>query len=224
LWAAPGARADDLLEQALLTVRAGNSARLGHLLAPAGVRYVVVLNQAGVGHGQVVPVDPTLADAMTRQLDLSVSRLDSGAIVYANDAWFPGRAIVPSTSKVSVKASEGEALAAAARSSVAAEAQGVGGNVGHSLPIGPGTLLWAEAADSGWQARANGTALERSKAFDWTNAFALTGHAPVGLHFAAGSLPGSLIELEIVAWIAALVMWLRTRAHRSRRRDRDVAS
>ncbi len=34
LWAAPESRADDLLEQALLTVRAGNSARLGHLLAP----------------------------------------------------------------------------------------------------------------------------------------------------------------------------------------------
>ena len=59
------------------------------MLAPAGIRYVVVLSQAGTGHGAVVPVDPALSEALTRQLDLSISRIDTGAIVYANDAWFP---------------------------------------------------------------------------------------------------------------------------------------
>jgi GT2 family glycosyltransferase len=224
LWAAPEAKADDVLEQALLTVRAGDSARLGHLLAPAGIRYVVVLSQTGAGDGAVVPVDATLADAMTRQLDLSISRIDTGAIVYANDAWFPSRAIVPAGSKVRVEADAGEALAAAARSDAAADARGVGGDVGHSRAIGPGTLLWAEAADSGWHATANGKGLARSKAFDWTNAFELTDHTPVGLHFGAGALPGYLIEIEIVAWIVVLVGWRRTRARVSRRRDREVTS
>ena len=50
-----------LLERALITARAGDSERLGHLLAPAGIRYVVVLSQTGAGHGAVVPVDPALA-------------------------------------------------------------------------------------------------------------------------------------------------------------------
>lgn len=219
LWAAPQASADNLLEQALLTARAGDSERLGHLLAPAGIRYVVVLSQTGAGHGPVVPVDPALAEAMTRQLDLSISRIDSGGIVYANDAWFPSRAVVPAGTDV--KASAGDALAVVARSDVAAVARGVSGPVGHSDATGPGTLLWAEAANSGWHASAGGKRLVHSKAFDWTNAFVLTDRAPVGLRFGAGALPGLLIELEIVAWIVAIVAWRRTRARRSRR-DREV--
>ena len=42
--------------------------RLGHLLAPAAVRYVVVVTRPGSGHGAVVPADPALSDALTRQL------------------------------------------------------------------------------------------------------------------------------------------------------------
>ena len=77
---------------------------------------MVVLNQAGPGHGAVAPVDPALADAMTRQLDLSVSRIDNGGIVYANDAWIPNRAVVPRGHRCDRVA--GEALVDAASSDV----------------------------------------------------------------------------------------------------------
>jgi hypothetical protein len=224
LWAAPATGADDLLEEALLTARAGDSERLGHMLAPAGIRYVVVLSQAGTGHGAVVPVDPALSEALTRQLDLSISRIDTGAIVYANDAWFPRRSMVPAGSDVEVTADRGESPAVASRTDAASVARGVVGPVGHSKATGPGTLLWAEAADPGWHANASGKRLARSKAFDWTNAFDLPSRGSVGLHFGAGAVPGLLIELEIVAWIAALVVWRRTRTRRSRSRDREAAS
>jgi GT2 family glycosyltransferase len=224
LWAAPETRADDLLERALITARASDSERLGHLLAPAGIRYVVVLSQTGAGHGAVVPVDPALAEAMTRQVDLSISRIDDGGIVYANDAWYPSRAVVPAGTEVA--ADSGDALAGAASRDIAPVARGVSGEVHESKATGPGTLLWAEAADAGWKASANGKQLARSKAFDWTNAFALTDRAPVGLRFGAGALPGLLIELEIVAWIVALVVWrrTRTRTRRARGRSREVSA
>src|SRR6185503_18345668 len=100
LWAAPEHSADELLARAIVAARAGESERLGHLLGPVGIRYVVVVSQAGAGHGAVVPVDPMLADAMTRQLDLSISRVNPGAIVYSNDAWLPRRALVPAGTEV----------------------------------------------------------------------------------------------------------------------------
>ena len=124
------------------------------------------------GHGAVAAVDPVLADAMARQLDLSISRVDTGGMVYANDAWIPNRAVVPPRTDVTAKA--GEALSTAASSDVAAVARGVGGRVS---PVcgqpGPERCSGREAADSGWHATANGHQLARSKAFDWTNAFAL---------------------------------------------------
>lgn len=222
LWAAPEHSAEKLLARALLAARAGESERLGHLLGPVGIRYVVVVSQAGAGHGAVAPVDPMLADAMTRQLDLSISRVNTGAIVYSNDAWLPRRALVPPGTAVSAPA--GGSLAAAASSDAAAEARGVGGPVGHSREAGPGTLLWAEAADPDWHAKAAGRELARSKAFDWTNAFALPERASVGIHFRAGSLPGLLVALEIILWIVAVGAWYRTRARRSRARGHQVTA
>ena len=78
-------------------------------------------------------------------------------------------------------------------------------------------MLWSEAADTGWHARAGGRDLTRSTAFDWTNAFSLPAHASTALHYRAGSLPGLLIDLEIVLWILAIVVWRKTRLRRNRR-------
>ena len=68
----------------------GDTARLGHLVAPIGVRYIAVVNRGRRATGTIVPGDPRLTDELTRQLDLTVSRLDEGSIIYANDAWIPG--------------------------------------------------------------------------------------------------------------------------------------
>ena len=117
----------------------------------------------------------------------------------------------------SVRARRDAGLETVERSDVATGAHPVAGRLGNSAPTGPGTLLWAEAASAGWHASAGGRDLTRSTAFDWTNAFALPAHASTALHYRAGSLPGLLIDLEIVAWIGAIVLWRKTRARRDRR-------
>ena len=215
LWSAPQHAADDQLARALLAARSGETERLGHLLAPAGVRYVALVSRPGPGHGAEVPVDPVLADALTRQLDLSVSRLDDGAIVYSNDAWIPRRAVVAAST--SVAANAGAGLETAERSDVAAAARAVTGRVGRSAPAGPGTLLWAEASNRGWHARAAGRDAAHTTAFDWTNAFSLTARSSADLRYRAGTLPGLLVDLEVVAWLVAIVLWRRTRVRPSRR-------
>jgi hypothetical protein len=115
-------------------------------------------------------------------------------------------------------------LASAASRELAAVARGVVGPVGRSREVGPGTFLWAEAADSGWHASAAGHELAHSKAFEWTNAFALPERASVGLHFRSGALPGLLVALEILGWIVAVGGWYRTRGRRSRARSRGVTA
>jgi len=221
LWAAPQHAADDQLAEALMVARGGETARLGHLLAPIGVRYVAVVSRAGPGHGADVPADATLADALTRQLDLSVSRIDDGAIIYSNDAWIPRRAVVPANTAVA--ATTGSGLQRAARRDATIPPGGVVGPVGRSTPTGPGTLLWAEAANRGWHARADGRDLARTNAFDWTNAFALPTTASVAIEYRAGALPGLLIDVEIVAWLAAIAIWHQTRRKR-RRADRTMST
>ena len=220
LWAAPAHAADDGLARALDVARNGDTARLGHLLAPLGVRYVASVNRVAPDHGAVVVADPKLNDALARQLDLSVSRIDDGAIVYENDAWIPRRAIVPADTPV--HASSGSGFQVAASSAAAARARGVGGPIDKSQPTGPGTLLWSEAADRGWHANAPGLELVRSRAFAWTNAFAVPARARVGIDYRAGRLPGVLIVLELLAWAIVLEIWRHTRIRRRRARGTNA--
>ena len=225
-WAASAHAADDMLERAIVAARRGETARLGHLLAPIGVRYVAMIGRMGPGHGPKVPTDSKLTDALTRQVDLSVSRIDDGAIIYSNDAWIPRRAVVPAGTTVTVAPrwpSDRAGLDLAAQSDAASVSRGVGGPVHQSRPAGPGTLLWAEAAAAGWHASAGGHDLVHARAFDWTNAFALPERAPVGIHYRSGRLPGVLILLEIAVWCLAIFAWRRTRRRPARRSRTDSA-
>ncbi len=216
LWAAPEQDADRMLGRALVIARSGDTSRLGHLLAPVGIRYVAVIGRLAPGHGPRTPVDPALDDALRHQLDLSVSRVDDGGIVYANDAWIPRRAIVPPGTDVSAPAGAG--LAAAARSDASAVAVGISGSVHSSREVRSGTVLWAEASDGGWRARASGSTLARSAAFDWTNAFELPERASVGIRYRASPVTRLLVGLDVVLWIVALVAWRRTRPPHRRAR------
>jgi hypothetical protein len=225
LWAAPENGASDTLGAALVAARGGDTARLGHLVAPIGVRYIAVVDRWAPGKGAVVPGDLRLADQLTRQVDLTVSRIDDGSIIYANDAWIPRRAVVPAGTPVTPPFSSGTrgALEAAASSDAAAVALGVRGPLSGSDPAGPGTLLWAETAASGWRASVAGHELAHARAFNWTNAYVLPRRASVSLHYHAGLLPGLRVIVAVLAWVLAIAVWRRTRPRRNARR-REVTA
>src|SRR5262249_21615332 len=143
-----------------------------------------------------------------------LSRVDSSGVVYQNDAWIPAHALVPPGAN-GVHA-EGTDPRAAALRTEAAGVQGVGGSSGRTEPTGPGTLLWAEAANTSWHASSTGHAAPRTDAFGWTNAFALDAHAPVSVHYDGGALPTLLHVVEVIAWILAALAWVVTRKRRTR--------
>ncbi len=95
LWAAPEHHADDVLGGMIASAASGSTVRLGHLIAPAGVRYVAFVKRAAPDGGQIGNDQSAIADALGRQLDLTLSRLDDSGVVYDNDAWIPSRALVP---------------------------------------------------------------------------------------------------------------------------------
>jgi hypothetical protein len=99
----------------------------------------------------------------------------------------------------------------AAERFAAPNAQAVTGPRSDSEPTGPGTLLWAEAASSGWRAKTDGDNAPRADAFGWTNAFELTEAAPVDLTF-AGGLWRLLLYVELLLWIGVAYVWWRSRA------------
>jgi GT2 family glycosyltransferase len=207
LWAPPEGDADRVLADAIGLVRDQHTVGLGHLVAPAGVRYIAYLTRAAPDSGAQGRRDPALAASLEAQLDLAVSRIEPGAIVYENQAWVPARAHVPPATKVPLDSAD--PLAAAQRTTLP-DAQPVKGPLAKSEPAGPGTLLWAEAANSGWRATLDGKRAPRSDAYGWTNAFTLDRRGRVDLSFSGG--PRRLLAfVELLLWAGVGVVWWRTR-------------
>jgi GT2 family glycosyltransferase len=93
--AAPGPAAT--LAAGLVLARADDTVHLGRLLAPAAVRFVVVLDTAapsvpGVQPAPAYPPPPGLIDALNAQIDLRQIPGGEGFTVFENTAALPGRA------------------------------------------------------------------------------------------------------------------------------------
>ena len=97
LWAAPATGADRVIASALTAAESGSTVRLGRLLAPAAVRYVVLIHRAAPGRGAARGApNPALDAALDRQLDLELVQAGDAGIVYRNAGFVPeiGRAHV----------------------------------------------------------------------------------------------------------------------------------
>jgi GT2 family glycosyltransferase len=215
LWAAPETSADRVLGRAIAAAESGATSRLGHLIAPAGIRYVAFISRAAPQSGAHGAPQPRLADALSRQLDLTLSRVEAAGVVYQNDAWLPSHALVPANDK-SVGVDARDPLTGALRSDPSG-VTGVTGSSGSLNVTAPGTLLWSEAASSSWHASSHGRALARTNAFGWTNAFAVDAPGRVAVSHRASSSSRLLLVFEVLVWIAAIGAWFATRRSRTER-------
>ena len=163
-WRAPQHSADDLVDRAIELSEAGLTNRLGRMLAPMGVRYVVLPSTQGTGGGAKAPPSRALSTALASQLDLARLRSEPGLVLYENLAWIPLQAVVPAAQSADVPVNSADPTRAAL--GVELTAQPVG-----SAPVAPGTVLWAEAFDSHWAATSRGADLRHVETFGWSNGY-----------------------------------------------------
>ena len=88
-WRAPEHSADHVVDRAVGLATAGLTNRLGRMLAPMGVRYVVVPSTQGSDGGATAPVPSAVRAAMAQQLDLAQLRSTAGIVLYENLAYAP---------------------------------------------------------------------------------------------------------------------------------------
>lgn len=199
-----------------LAVR-GETSRLGRLLAPMAVRYVVVVEAVEPITGPAVPAPRALVTALSEQLDLGEVTVDEGLRVFRNAAWFPARALVGSPEVVS---GSGGPLRATAAADVAGEPVlgAVDGATRYQGEVGDGVVWWSAAESDGWHLDVDGGEVRRVDAFGWANAWEVTGggratlsyRTPLSRHLASGA--------QAAMWAAASwVLW------RARRRERAGA-
>jgi GT2 family glycosyltransferase len=203
LWAGSDDGRTALLADALDLARTGQTARLGRLLAPMGVRYVIVperLAPAPFATAEL-PLAHNLRATLDAQLDLEPLDVPAGLTVYRNRAFFPTRAAVAS---VDTPPEEG-GIAGAVGLDLSAAPAILPDDAGHlrwSGPVEPGTTLLLSAAHSErWELVVDGQAVPQIKPFGWANGFSVPEAGSATLRFHTPALRYGALLLQVLAWL-----------------------
>jgi GT2 family glycosyltransferase len=201
LWRAPKTSADQVIARAVEVARRGDTTRLGRLLAPAGIRYVVVPLRNGPD-GERGRRSPAVTGALADQLDLSRLRSEPGLVIYENLSWGPAQALA--AQKIPV-------------GDVAPLPSAVRTDLSDAVPIGDravpsGTALLAEAFDTGWSATGGGRPLAHERAFGWVNGWEHPGSGTVSFTHDGQGRRYALLAGELLLWLVAALWWFRGRS------------
>ena len=206
LWPSPAPYDAQRLADAVQVARAEGTTSLGHLLAPAAVRYVVVPLAAapsGATSRRLRP-PPDVTSALDAQVDLKKLQGDSALLVYENAAWAPARAKLPDGATTAGTF----ALAALRQVELAGSAPVLPTErspTRWSGPLGAGdNVLLAESSSPRWQLRVDGQSAPRTEAFGWANAFASPASGQATLRYRTSWLRYGAVALQVVLWVVAL--------------------
>lgn len=220
LWAGTSDGATELIADALHVAGRRQTARLGRLLAPMGIQYIVVpLQIAPVPFTDVQHAPPaTITDALAGQLDLERVEVNPGVIVYRNAAFVPERALL---SRDGAQVVASPTLAAAAGADLSSAKPVLRHRAGASRFTGPipspGTVYVASASSSRWQLTSGGQAARRDKALGWANRFTVERAGDATLRYRTPLVRYLLLLAQVLLWVVAVQVWVRWRPGRNGR-------
>lgn len=213
LWAGSDDGRTRLLADAVDLARSGQTARLGRLLAPMGIRYVVVPERLAPAPfaDEDHPVPAGLTATLDAQLDLERLDLPAGLRVYRNQAAAPLRA---ATGDPSLLPDTG-GLAAAVDLDLSELAPVLEDHAGGSTwrgEVPAGSTVYVAAAHSDrWRLTVDGAPAERTKPFGWANGFVVDEGGSATLEFQTPPLRYLFLALQALAWAIALRIVVRAR-------------
>ncbi|HLY82819.1 MAG TPA: hypothetical protein VKQ71_07530, partial [Acidimicrobiales bacterium] len=225
-WPARSSGATPLLATDLRLARAGLTTRLGHLMAPMAVRYIVVPNRAGPADSGAsrLPTPTDIVTALSLQVDLRTVSNDPAVTVYENASWTPERSVL---APAAVDDS-GSATPQAAQDAPLAGDPTVFSGTGHDRFAGPvpgGDLLVSATRNRRWVLSVSGRHASQRSAFGWAMAFSVPdpgGNATLRFHTPVTR--GLALGLETLLWLVALAAAIAGRRRAPRRPPEPAGS
>ena len=206
-WPAGAPGPSKVMAEAVSVARRRGTTRLGRLLAPMAVRYIVVPARAAPSAAATRPLPPPadVSAALDAQVDLKQLKSDSALFVYENAAWAPGRALL---SPEAAQSSRQAGLASASPVDLtgarfALPRQRSRGRYQGPLQQGD-ELLLSEASSRRWELRVAGRKASGRVAFGWANAFTSPATGSATLRYRNSPWRYAAVALEAVLWLAVV--------------------
>jgi hypothetical protein len=210
-WRDAPTRSEQLVADALGLAATGQSARLGRMLGPMSIRYIVVPLRAGpeASGATAYPPPAALVNTLAGQLDLQQKDIDDALVVYENEAWIPERAQLPTPAAAASDQAGFESLVRTDITGATAILPAGNGANQWTGDVTAGTAYLAAPADGRWQLKVGGVTMARRPAFGWANAFDVTagGHATLG--YDTPLTRPLLVAIQGALWVVLIVVALR---------------
>ncbi|MDP9070367.1 MAG: glycosyltransferase family 2 protein [Actinomycetota bacterium] len=218
LWPGGSPGRTEMVADAIAVARRNGTTRLGHLLGPMAVRYVVVPLRAAPTRAKTpaLPPPPDLTAALEAQMDLKQLESDDALRVYENAAWAPARArLDPEGAKASRRSGLANLrLAELAGSAPVLPTERSPTRFQGTLRRGDAVLV-SESFSPRWQLRVDGEPAPRARAFGWANSFTSPASGEATLRFRTSPLHYAAVAVEVALWVVAVRALLALRRRRS---------
>ncbi|MGI8493673.1 MAG: hypothetical protein ACR2KC_08575, partial [Acidimicrobiales bacterium] len=219
-WGSRYRGASGLLGEDLRLTSRELTTKLGHLLAPMSIRYIIVPNRnAPVGAGsRRLPSPTTLLNGLQLQTDLQSVTTDPAYTVYLNAAWLPARFEIP-------RARPGDAASGDLASGDPRKLQGLSlagatpvlpgsrGDSGSGKLV-PGEVYVSATKSSRWSLDVGGTVVTPVPALGWAMGFSVPAAGAATLRAAPSPGWRALQVVEVLAWVGVIGAVLRDRRRR----------
>jgi len=224
-WVAPDTDADNRLRLVLDLLANGDTLRAGQLMAPLGIRYIVVprTDDSESTSEDPLPVPGGLLESLEDQLDLALTFSPPSAEVFENRSAMPtGAQLTGETAEASgaenINGLVGADLTQAEPVFVGADATEI-----TSDDLTTGVMHLATSFDERWELRGgSGPTLDPRNGFGVTNAWDVAGDAvgerPATLRYATDTSRSVLLLVVAGLWLATLLATSRARNPLRRRR------
>ena len=212
LWPGTPSRATRLIRDMVEIAGDGRTDRLGRLLAPMAIRYVVVpvRSAPAASNATALPVPDTLISALGSQLDLRKVDIDDALYVYENTAWIPARAVLSPGAAAASAESDPAALAATDLGTSTPVLPGGSATNGRG-PVPAGIMYLAQASSARWRLQVDGTSVARRPAFGWANAFTVPVPGQARLSYRTPLTRRFALLGQLVAWLVVVGVLVRGR-------------
>jgi len=202
------------------------TSRLGRLLAPMGIRYLVVQAESAPGSGDIRPLPTEIERALAEQLDLQEVLAYPTLHVYRNVVSAPLRAELHSPA---IEASAQPSYFDAAGSvSLAGSPPLLTDHSGYTTAKGAvnanSTVYVANDASSRWSLSVDGHNVPRTTGFGWANVFHVGDAGNATLRFNTPITRYGLLVVQLALWVLLIrALWRGRRDDHASARRHEVA-